>query len=367
MNVLIVLDALGTGGTERQMEALLRHWPKDDGVQVCALAKGGDAIARYERVTRVHFLERRGKLDLRQALPLRDLVHHLDADVVLAGHRYAGLVSKLSTLRGLEVPVVCSVRGWHPYSPIQKLVYEVVDLALMRRAAAVVVNSELVAEGLRARSLFTGEVTVIPNGVEPSGATLSREAARAAYGIPAGASLIIAVGRLVEVKDPLAAIAALDVVHNAGHDAHLLWAGEGPLRSVVETEVRRRGLEFVTHLPGTVEKPADALAAADLLLHTSRWENMSNTILEAMVAGLPVVARDVGGNRELVADGRTGRLGEDLAAYVLELLGDPTQARAMGERGRSRAHDAFSMATAVDSYRRLFARVVNGVAPEEQS
>jgi glycosyltransferase involved in cell wall biosynthesis len=92
----------------------------------------------------------------------------------------------------------------------------------------------------------------------------------------------------------------------------------------------------------------DFLRAADLFVHPSHQEGFSNAILEAMAAGLPVVACDVGGNPEAVVDGETGRLvpprnPERLAAAMAELLGDEGKRRTMGEAGKRRAEERFSL------------------------
>ena len=92
----------------------------------------------------------------------------------------------------------------------------------------------------------------------------------------------------------------------------------------------------------------DLLRAADLFVHPSHQEGFSNAILEAMAAGLPVVACDVGGNPEAVVDGVTGRLVPPrdptaLANAMAEILADPGKGRSMGEAGRQRATEQFSL------------------------
>jgi glycosyltransferase involved in cell wall biosynthesis len=110
------------------------------------------------------------------------------------------------------------------------------------------------------------------------------------------------------------------------------------------------------------DNPADFMRASDLFIHSSRQEGFSNSILEAMAAGLPVVACDVGGNAEAVTAGVTGRLApkEDhaaLAAAIAYVLRDPAAMKAMGEAGRKRVSEIFSTKNMVDGVETLYERL----------
>jgi glycosyltransferase involved in cell wall biosynthesis len=110
----------------------------------------------------------------------------------------------------------------------------------------------------------------------------------------------------------------------------------------------------------------DLLRASDLFVHPSREEGFSNAILEAMAAGLPVVACDVGGNPEAVTDGETGRMvpSRDAAAFasaIAEFLADPEKRKAMGEAGRRRAIERFSLDRMVGEMESLYESLARGV------
>lgn len=357
----MVLDALGTGGTERQMELMLGQWPREDQVEICALAAGGDAEARFRALVPVHVIPRRRRLDLGQARPLARLVGQQHVDVVLAAHRYAGLVVKLARVQGMRAPVVCSVRGRHAYSRVQRLLYDHVDLWMMKAAAAVITNSQRVAEDLRGRRSFRGRIEIVPNGIDPSRLVPHAQVdVRRQLGIVEGAAVVLCVGRMVEVKDPLRSIAVLDHVRKAGVDAHLIWVGDGPLTGAMAAAAQEHELSSWVHLVGAVDDPRDHYAAADVLLHPSRWENLSNTILEGMAAELPVVARDVGGNRELVEHEVNGLLDEDLEGATLRILLDGHTRSSMGQAGERRVHEEFSLRAAVARHHEILAHACEG-------
>jgi glycosyltransferase involved in cell wall biosynthesis len=107
----------------------------------------------------------------------------------------------------------------------------------------------------------------------------------------------------------------------------------------------------------------EILAATDILAHPSLEEGFSNAILEAMASSVPVVATNVGGNREAVRDGETGLLVEarrpdQLGAAIVALGRDPARARAMGAAGRTVASGSFSVETAVRRYEEVYTTVV---------
>jgi glycosyltransferase involved in cell wall biosynthesis len=129
--------------------------------------------------------------------------------------------------------------------------------------------------------------------------------------------------------------------------ATLTILGEGSGRSALETRIREMGLAERVRLPGHRPDLRPYFAQADVYVQSSVREGLSNALLAAMAAGLPVVATDVGGTREAVVDGETGWLvpPDDpaaLAASVRRLVSSPGEARRMGAAGRRRAEEEFS-------------------------
>jgi glycosyltransferase involved in cell wall biosynthesis len=122
---------------------------------------------------------------------------------------------------------------------------------------------------------------------------------------------------------------------------------------------RNLGILERFRFPGIRSDIPDFLRAADLFVHPSHQEGFSNAILEAMAAGLPVVACDVGGNPEAVVDGVTGRLvplgnPTALAVAMAEILADPGKGRSMGEAGRRRATEQFSLGRMVREIEEMY-------------
>ena len=175
--------------------------------------------------------------------------------------------------------------------------------------------------------------------------------------VPEGARILLAVGRLAEQKGLDVAVRALARIREREPAAVLVVLGEGPERERLEA-LAGEGV----YLPGRVGDVASWYRRAELLVHPARWEGFGLALLEAILAGKPVVATDVSSAPEIVAGGETGLLvapGDPsaLAEAVLELLADPARATAMGEAGLARARDEFSVAQMADRTAALYAAV----------
>jgi glycosyltransferase involved in cell wall biosynthesis len=140
---------------------------------------------------------------------------------------------------------------------------------------------------------------------------------------------------------------------------HVVIVGEGPERARLEAQAAHLGLAEQVHFVGHQQDVRPWLAAFDVCVLSSDWEGMSNAILEAMAAGLPVVATAVGGTPEVVVDGVTGFLvpprdPQALADAILRLLRDPDLRRRMGEAGRAHVTEHFSVEQMVHKRERLY-------------
>jgi glycosyltransferase involved in cell wall biosynthesis len=192
----------------------------------------------------------------------------------------------------------------------------------------------------------------IPNGIDLSRYALSdrlRDQWRAAHGFSDDALLVVSVGRLEPQKNPL--LLARAFADAAIAEAHLLLAGDGRLRHELERCPNVHVLGVRTDIP-------QVLAAADLFALASDWEGFPIAIVEALAAGLPVVASAVGGVPEIVKDGTTGILvrARDAPAFAaaLRALGrDAALRRTMSQAARQ-SSAAFGIAGMVARYSTLF-------------
>lgn len=171
------------------------------------------------------------------------------------------------------------------------------------------------------------------------------------------------VGRMDPVKDPLnlvrAFITATEMAPEIAQRLRLVMVGDGPLRAEALRTLESHGLSRQAWLPGALNNVPEVLRSLDLFVLPSLSEGISNTILEAMASGIPVLATEVGGNPELVTDGHTGTLvpradSGALAHSIVDYLRQPDVRREQARNARKEALARFSLPVMVDAYSQLY-------------
>jgi len=358
VKVLHVTKVQGIGGAEQHLLALLPALrARGVDARFLSLDAGGDAErfhraldARsipWRRVPCGHDVSPRLTFDVARAVRAErpDLLHthmvHADVHGSLAAY-------------GLRVPFVSTRHNDDRYllGPFRH-----VDRMFMRGARRIIAISDAVRSfhvraGLPADKLVTVHYGLDELPTEPS--ELTPEQA----GVPPGAPLVLAIGRLIEQKDHATLLAAFGSVHARQPRAQLAILGWGPLEDQTRARVRELGLEQSVLIPGRVE-PRGWLERADVFAHTSRWEGFGIVLLEAMLAELPVVATRVSAVPEIVVDGETGVLAAAgdhvaLADAIARLIDDTSLAAALGAAGRRRALAEFSVARMADRTAQIY-------------
>ena len=250
--------------------------------------------------------------------------------------------------RALGCPLISSRRdlGFQQTGP-RRAVYHWIN----RHTDAFIAPSDAVRRSvLRQRGVLPERTHLIYNGLELArfDTRARRAEARAWLGVPPDAALAGMVGRLWPVKDQATLLRAFARIVPTTPKAHVVFLGDGAEEENLRALAARLGIAEHVTFAGACNDVPRALAALDAFALSSRSEGMSNAILEAMAAGLPVVATDVGGNPECVVHGHTGFIvppGDDgrMAESLGLLLREPETARAMGEAGRERAAEHFDV------------------------
>ena len=229
--------------------------------------------------------------------------------------------------------------------------------------AYVAVSPELAELARELGDCADGKLKVIENGIDLQtfgGAAGERAAARAELGIPADAWVVGSVGRLAIEKDyPLLVRAAAPLL---GPGGRLLMVGDGGEAAAIRTEIEARGVTPFAIMAGARHDVPRLLAAMDAFALSSRIEGLPLCALEAMAAGLPVVATAVGGLPGLIEDAVTGLLvppGDEqaLGRALAALRDDPARARAIGERGCAHVRRLYASDAMVRRYLDLYVSV----------
>ena len=229
--------------------------------------------------------------------------------------------------------------------------FRYVDRAFASGACRLIAISDAVRSFLLAAGHDPEKLVTIHYGLDElpaAGSAVTPEAA----GVPADAPLLLAVGRLIAQKDHATLLRGFGSVRARHPAARLAILGGGPLAEAIRAQVRELGLDGAVLLPGRVEIRC-WLERADVFVHTSRWEGFGIVLLEAMLAGLPIVATSVSAVPEVVRDGETGVLvgagdATALARALDRLLSDRELAAALGAAGRARARSEFSVGRMVE-------------------
>lgn len=343
-----MVEAMHQGGAESLVVEHVRHAAPDVQTFVCALNRGGPALEAAEAAgARARVLEK-GKGRLGGLGRLARLMRDEKIDVVNGHNPTGGLYAALAGARAGVKAIVRTEHSIHyagRHSGLYALALEPLVTALARRVICVCEASRAShADRLGwAREKF---VTVL-NGISAAPPARPRDLVRAELGLLPGARVALSVGSLTRQKAQHVLVEAFARLRSRVPEAVLVLAGEGPLRSELESAVLRLGIADAVRLIGPRRDVADLLEACDVFVLSSEREGLSVTLLEAMRAGRAAVATRVGGNGEAIADGETGLLvpaGDALGlAKALEaLLGDPSRAATLGRAGRIRWAERFT-------------------------
>jgi glycosyltransferase involved in cell wall biosynthesis len=373
MSVLMVIGAYlpWIGGTERQLAALAaelrarqfrvevvtgRHdpcWPVQEEID-------GSRVHRLS-YPRVRFL---GALILllRAGFFLLTEGRQFQVFHVHAINSLAVLATIIGKLLGKAV-VLKAVGAWEldegVLNPVRhrQFLYRW-QLAILKQADAWVAVSEHLRGAMIAAGVPPCRIVIIPNGVDIVHFTPQENSARKET-LPQ----VIFVGRLVKEKGLPMLLQAWVTVRQRAKDAVLHIVGGGPLEVELQTLADRLGIAASVCFHGYQQAVLPFLQSSRLFVLSSYVEGLSNTLLEAMAVGLPVVATRISGSEDVVVVGESGLLvppgdAEALAEAIVSILSDPVRAAAMGQRGRQLVEQRCELAHITDNYVQLYARIV---------
>ena len=235
-------------------------------------------------------------------------------------------------------------------------------LVYTRAVHSVIVNSQATRRTMLSRTPWfpADKAVVIYNGIDAalydrlSGRRDEiRRTMRQSLGLPDSAALVTLVGELNERKGQQHVIEAAAAILNERPESHFLFVGEGDARERIAAELSSRGLGAAVHLLGFRPDVPEIVTASDVLILPSRVEGFGYVLVEAMAAGLPVVASRASSIVEVVEDGVTGLLHEvgesgAMAGQIIRLLSDRELAASMGRAGRARVERLFTLSRMLD-------------------
>ncbi len=367
----LVISQLGYGGAERQLTLLAGELVRrgEELLVIClseSLEPHGDQLLAAD--VPLEAIRRGGHLELGRAVRLARLLEERRIGLVHSFLEGANSYTHLARHLAGPVPFVASVRNLaHHLDPLRKSVHR----RALLKADAILANSAAVADSYAGEYRIARErFTVVRNGVllPPPVDERARRAARVRFRLPSERRVIGTIAKDTANKNVVAFLRLGTRLADRWGPVCALAAGPGLDERFAATRAVERTAACHAVLLGPVRDPQPFYAALDLFVLTSLSEGLPNVVLEAMAAGLPVVAYAVGGVPELVEEGRTGLLVEPgdedgLLEAVARLLADPGLAGRLGAAGRERAAGEFSVERMAGATLELHRRVLERRAP----
>jgi glycosyltransferase involved in cell wall biosynthesis len=366
--ILLIIPTLDRGGAEKQL-ALLACGLKARGwdVRVGCLTRGGPwEVELAAAGVPVTIIGKPWKLDPFAYFRLKRFIAELKPDLV---HTWLFAANSYGRAAALAAGVQHVLAGERCVDPWKRTHQLMIDRYLARRTERIVTNSSAAVDFYAGKGLPRDKFVIIPNGIGPfeTATVSSREEILKEFDLPVQAKLIGAVGRLWPQKRYKDLIWALDLLRCVEKDAHLLIVGDGPQRWRLERYSAQVNEGRPVRFLGQRNDVARLLPHLDCFWLGSAYEGQSNALMEAMSAGLPVVASDIPGNRDLVTDGETGflvRLGDraGFAARTNEVLKQPELGRRLGAAAKVRVEREFSVGQMVDKHEELYRSLLGSSA-----
>ena len=357
-----MLHSFNVGGLENGVINLINNSNEELFIhEICCVTKSGAAESRVTRSIKIHEMNKKDGNDWKMIPRLVKLIDETKPDIVHTRNwgTIDGIVA--ARIKGVSA-IVHGEHGWNIDDPQgrnfkRRIVRRILSGAVNQFVA---VSEDIKRWMINSIRVKKSKVKKILNGVDtqkfhPG----NKNEARKILGFSEEDMLIGTVGRLDPIKDQQILLQAFSDLQGDGKELRLILIGDGPERRSLESVKEKLPCKDRIVFLGERNDVEKILPALDMFVLPSKSEGMSNTILEAMAVGLPIVATSVGGNLELVTRGKTGLffqpgdirgLREALKFYV----GHEEERRLHGANGRCEAEQHFSLSRMVEEYESLY-------------
>jgi glycosyltransferase involved in cell wall biosynthesis len=361
LRVCLIIPTLVQGGAEKQLTLLACNLPRElFEVHVLVLTYSGPLEQQLRAAgVEVHVVGKKAKIDPTSYFRLKKMLRQISPHVVHTWLFAANSYGRLAAA-GCDVPVI--VAGERCVDPWKAWWHYRIDRWLVRYTNCIATNTTAVTDFYTARGIPSELFEVIPNAIVPAAIRIAKAELFARLRIPPRKYVIGAVGRCWPQKGYPELLWAAELLRCVVKDIWLVIVGDGPDRERLQQLRDDYGAQDAVRFVGHRQDAGELLTAFDLLWNGSLYEGQSNTILEAMSAGVPVVASDIPGNRDLVEHGQTGFLYprtqmDQLAKHSLQLITDPDLMSQFSARSRQLAQERFSLEAMVRSYTLLYQKL----------
>lgn len=366
IRVMHLVHQLGAGGAENGIINIVNNIDQHNfQISIATFVDGGALSQRVQQEKCERFtLNKREGNDLLLPFKLRKLFQTWQPHI-LHTHAWGTLCEGVIGAKLARIPII--IHGEH--GTIQEKPINVfVQRQFWRMTNHVLSMSNEHRQRLSSIIGFPeSRIVVIPNGVASNcfSNCLDKQSAKKKLGFPPDSFIIGTVGRLVPIKNQKMLIKAFASIAEQYPDTRLLMVGDGPLREELATLAATLNVSSRVTFAGRRNDVPKQLQAMDLFVLPSLSEGMSNTLLEAMSTGIPVIATNVGGNPEVITNRISGMLVKSddpcqLAATISKLIDNKKLRIQMGQEGRKQIEIKFSLAAMVGNYENLYETLYEG-------
>ncbi len=366
IHVLQVVHHMNMGGVEHLVYDMTHAFQKE-GIKtsICCLDYLGCLGEGLEKEgIDVFVMDRKPGVNIDLCFKIAHLIKRLKVDIVHT-HQYTPyFYGATAAILARRPKIIFSEHGRHQPDKVRpkRVVYN--WTVLLPFTDAITADSHFLKRSLQQYEKIPGGfIKVIPNGIKLDKFAhfedINREEKRRKLGINPDEFALGIVSRLDPVKDHITLLHSFKLVLKQFPKTKLFIAGTGPMFEPLKDLIKKMGLEERAILLGFYEDLLGLLRSLDIFVLSSITESAPLVVLEAMAAGLPVVATNVGGTGEMLLHNQTGMLvppqkPQAMAKAILELLKDPQRAKAMGKKGQGRVYKYYSFKGMIENYKRLY-------------
>lgn len=355
INIMQVVLSLACGGLERLTLQLSDRLNKEKyRVTICCLDREGELAAegRLKGINIVAF-DRKPGFDMLLPFKLAVLMRKQNIDIVHTHNPCAMIYGTLGA-RLARVPVVMNTRHNGDIRHVNRIIWAMNDIIA-------VISRDAQQTLLRHNKIKQDKTLVVYNGIDENKFNILQlnNQFRINLGINSRAHVIGTASRLSTLKDQYTMIESFCLVLKQLPNSYLVLVGDGPERQTLEQHSARLNVSKNVIFLGFRNDIVSYLSMFDLFIMSSLMEGIPLALLEAMAVSRPVVVTNVGGNSEVVIEGETGILippkdSEKMAQAIIKILQNPNLAKKMGEAGRKRVEDKFTLDRMVNRYESIY-------------
>ncbi len=360
-NIIHITHSLNIGGLEVLLLEFLKRIDREKyNPIVCTFSKNGTLIREFQDIgIPVKIVEKRNGIDYTLSMRLATIFKKNKIDLIHTHNIAAWLYATIAKVIA-RVPHI--VHTEHSNVPSDNKRLFIVEKYLARYTDTIIADSERVAEHLIDRQGIPSEkVVIILNGIdiEKYQVRIDISKKKEEIGLNQHDLVIGIVARLVPVKNHMCLLKAFSLLRKRLENIKLVIVGDGELRGDLERYVRDNELSKEVFFLGSRRDIPELLKIFDLFVLPSHSEGLSITLIEAMASGIPIVATDVGGNREVIGNNEAGILippdsVESLFKAMMVILTHRDRAEKMGRVGIQRARSLFSLSQMTRKYEQIY-------------